>query len=78
MSNPMKGWRLVSLYTETYPNNPKKPIYVSFAHYTGHYANGGGLEYDKTLKGNLSFEQLRRSLKKYLQLSSGNALEGRR
>lgn len=68
----LKGWHLVSLYTEKYPSNPEKPVYVDFAHYTGKYAKGGGLEYDKVLKGNLSFDELRRALRKYLTLEPGN------
>lgn len=71
----MKGWKLVSLYVEPYPTDPKHPIYVSFAHYTGRQRDGGGLEYDKALRGNLSLEELRCGLRKHLILGSGNIEE---
>lgn len=68
-----KGWVLVSLYIESYPENPETPIFVDFAHYTGRQAPGGGHEYDKVLKGHLSYNELRRALRKYLTLTPGNA-----
>lgn len=74
----IKGWHLVSLYVEKYPSNPDKPVYVDFAHYTGRVGpHGSGSEYDKTLSGHLSFEELRRALRKYLELSPGNTLKRR-
>ena len=74
----MKGWKLVSLYVEPYPTDPNHQVYVSFAHYTGRQHDHGGLEYDKALRGNLSFEELRHSLRKHLILGSGNIEEGSR
>lgn len=73
-----KGWHLVSLYTEKYPFDPEKAVYVDFAHYTGKYAQGGGHEYDKTLSGHLSFDELRRALRKHLEVKPGNANKRRR
>ena len=69
----IKGWHLVSLYTEKCPFSPEKPIYVDFAHYTGRVGpHGSGSEYDKTLSGQLSFDELRRALRKYLTIQPGN------
>lgn len=69
----IKGWHLVSLYTEKYPSDPEKPVYVDFAHYTGHQGPyGSGCEYDKTLSGHLSYDELRRALRKHLAVAPGN------
>lgn len=73
-----KGWKLISMYKEPYPIDPEKPIFISFAHYTGRYAQGGGHEYDKDLSGRFSPDELRRALRKHLELSPGNAIKGRR
>lgn len=67
-----KGWHLVSLYTERYPTIPSKPVFVDFAHYTGKQVSGGGSEYDKVLCGHLSYDELRRALRKHLTLEQGN------
>lgn len=62
-----KGWKLISFY----PQNREisnSDYHVSFTHYTGKPGKRGGSEYDKSLEGTVTIEQLRRVLKKFLTL----------